>query len=136
MLVEVKRRKQWETDIAVMSDVFLDGAWECFGLEPGRYAPVHPGHPCIAAGTFDVEMTKSPHFGFFTPELANVPGRSDIRWHPANYPVELLGCLGVGQTRAKEYVGQSRLAFQALMVKLSAAIARGEKITAAYTDEP
>ena len=132
MVVEIKR----DADDArsVPSKVYVNGTFECYGLEPARVNPVHTGHPCIAAGTFTAVRNRSPHLGYITPELLDVPGRSDIRWHIANYPKDLLGCLGVGTSRAQDFVGNSKIAFESLMKLLNAAWDAGEEVTAIYSD--
>lgn len=131
MIVDVFRGS--DDPNSVPSKVSVNGIFQCYGLEPARINPVHPGHPCIPAGEYDVIITLSPHLGYETPELLNVPGRSDIRWHVANYPKDVLGCLAVGETRSVDFVGNSKAAFEALMTKLATRLP-GEKITARYHD--
>src|SRR5580700_3380387 len=98
MQVEIKRL--WETPRSVCGEMWIDGQFECFTLEPARVAPVNPGHPCISAGTYRVILTRSPHLGYVTPEVLDVPGRTDIRWHIANKPEEVLGCAALGEKHA------------------------------------
>jgi hypothetical protein len=62
----------------------------------------------IAAGTYPLKWTRSPRFsraatikkGFpmdiFTPEVMNVPGRSGLRIHVANYTRQLEGSIAPG----------------------------------------
>lgn len=56
-------------------------------------------------------------------EITNVPGRTFIMIHPANWPHELLGCISVGTTlgiiSGKYGVGNSRAAFDILMNELT-----------------
>jgi Family of unknown function (DUF5675) len=132
MIVEIKRGP--DDPHSVPSQVFVNGAFQCYGLEPARTNPVHEGHPCISAGTFKVVATKSPHLHYTTPEVLDVPGRTAIRWHIANFPRDVLGCLGVGNTRNVDFVGQSANAFQELMKVLGVAWDAGEEVTAIYTD--
>ena len=132
MIVEIKRDP--DDPHSVPSKVYVNARFQCFGMEPARVNPVHAGHPCISAGTFKLERTKSPHLHYITPELLNVPGRSDIRWHIANFPKDILGCLAVGKTRKADFVGESAAAFEELMKVLDAAWDAGEEITAIYTD--
>ena len=51
---------------------------------------------CIPVGTYEVIKHVSPKFG---PCLwvQDVPGRSEILIHPANYWFDLLGCIGPGE---------------------------------------
>lgn len=132
MLVEIKRDK--DDPNSVPSKVYVDGQFECFGIEPSRTKPVHEGHPCIKAGTFVVRRSWSPHLHYMTPILLNVPDRSDIRWHIANFPKDILGCLGVGTVRKTDEVDNSRVAFDKIMTLLNVAFDAGEEVKAVYTD--
>lgn len=108
--------RKWETSLSVCGELtIVDNSFKCFTIEPSRYTPVHPGHPCIISGLYPVKLTMSPHLGYMTPEILNVPGRSDIRWHIANKPSDLKGCAGVGSERAKDWVSHSGNTFEALM---------------------
>lgn len=127
-----------ETDRSIIGRLTIDGQHLCFDLEPARLHPVHAGHPCIACGVYKVHLTLSPHFGYVTPELIDVPGRTAIRIHRGNKPVDSLGCTLVGLTHGPmpDWVGSSAQAFDLLMAKLRDAEARGEEITAEYHDVP
>ena len=50
----------------------------------------------IPTGTYRGRITKSPHLGYVTPELLNVPGRSGIRMHRGCLPRDSEGCILVG----------------------------------------
>jgi hypothetical protein len=125
-----------ETDRSIIGRVTVDGQQFCFDLEPSRFHPVHAGHPCIPCGTFKLKLTLSPHFGYVTPELIDVPGRSDIRVHKGNKPEDSKGCTLVGETHgpAPDWIGDSHDAFDRLMKLCEDAEARGEEITAEYHD--
>lgn len=99
----------------------MDGQSECFCLEPARVNPVNAGHPCIPVGEYRVILTPSPHLGYLTPELLDVPERSDIRVHIGNYPKDSLGCILVGETNTLDAVGNSHSAFEDLMALLKTA---------------
>jgi hypothetical protein len=124
----------FETDRSITSRVSIDGQQFCFALEPSRFKPVHEGHPCIACGIYKIVLTLSPHFGYVTPELIDVPGRSDIRWHKGNKPEDSKGCTLVGESHGPQpdWVADSKDAFDRLMKLCTAAEARGEAITAEY----
>jgi Family of unknown function (DUF5675) len=91
-----------------------------------RFTPAPPG---IDAGTYQVALTMSPHLGYVCPEVLNVPGRTEIRWHIGNYPKEVLGCCVVGTAVGTNEVENSRTAFDALMTKLE-----GQTMLAEYHD--
>lgn len=123
-----------ETGRSIIGRIRLDGRDFCFDLEPSRLTPVHPGHPAIQCGVFRVRLTMSPHFGYVTPELVDVPGRTAIRIHKGNKPEDSLGCTVVGENYGPQpdWVAHSGDAFDRLMAQLLAAEARGEEITAEY----
>ncbi len=132
MKIEIKRDR--DDPHSVPSRFYVDDAFLCYGIEPARTNPVHEGHPCIDAGTYKVKRSLSPHLNYITPEVLDVPGRTAIRWHIANYPKDILGCLGVGTSRLTDFVGGSTIAFRGLMKILNAAWDRGEEVIAIYTD--
>lgn len=129
-----------ETKRSITGQFFVAGEKQCFYLEPSRTTPVHVGHPCIPAGTYRVIRTMSPHMGYKTPEVLNVPGRTAIRWHIGNKPEDVLGCCVVGtelgnqQGFIADWVGNSKVAFEALMVVLNKAWDAGEEVWATYHD--
>lgn len=127
MKVEVYRIV--ESSESITGEFWIDGLKQCYYLEPSRLMPFHPGHPCIPAGTYRVVLTVSPHLGYVCPEVLNVPGRTAIRWHVGNFPRDVLGCCVVGTELGRNFVGNSRAAFEALMAKLE-----GQDIVAEYHD--
>lgn len=112
------------SDTSTMGLLDIAGLFQCYTLElPMLFDGQQnvPDKTCIPNGTYNVEISRSPRHGFDVPWILGVPDREDIEIHPANDPAELLGCVAVGQTRAKDWVGQSQLAFGALMAKLKTA---------------
>src|SRR6476660_4878109 len=83
--------------------LFTNGYYECFTLENT--------HKIIPAGTYGITLYDSPHNKRVVPLLLDVPGRSEIEIHIANYPHELEGCIAVGQSFGLDVLHQSRLAF-------------------------
>lgn len=55
---------------------------------------------CIPAGTYVCKWTKSGLFKSGTYEVQNVPSRSGIRLHIANYFNQIKGCIALGMTLA------------------------------------
>jgi hypothetical protein len=51
---------------------------------------------CIPAGTYPMEWEYSSKFKQHLWELKNVPNRSEIKFHVANYSRQLNGCIAVG----------------------------------------
>jgi hypothetical protein len=61
------------------------------------------------------------------PLLQHVPGYEGIRLHPGNKPEHTEGCLLPGKTKARDFVGNSQAAFEALFAKIQAAM-NSEKV--------
>lgn len=74
---------------------------------------------CIPEGTYQCHPVRSPKFGEVY-EVKDVPGRSNILFHPGNLPRDTEGCiipgLGYGVIGGLRGVTQSRRAFDTLMV--------------------
>lgn len=92
------------------------------------------GKSCIPPGVYSAVLVQSPHFGRQVYQLTNVPGRSAVEIHPANfagdtslgYRSDLRGCAAPGMLRGsllaspgderqQKAVLQSERAFQAFM---------------------
>jgi hypothetical protein len=115
MQLELNVYRTKESHNSVMGELWLQRCRWFYTLEPSRLTPVHPGHPCIPAGKYRLVLTRSPHLGEITPELLDVPGRSDIRIHVGNWPSDLLGCTAIGEAEEMDFVENSRVAFGRMM---------------------
>lgn len=124
--------RTWETPLSVCGELWLRGLRWFYTLEPARVSPVIPGHPCIPAGTYRVILSRSPRLGYICPEVLDVPGRTGIRWHMANFPRDVEGCVAVGQTHEDDFVGDSAVAFRSMMSVLT----KTEYIFCTYHDAP
>lgn len=82
----------------------------------------------IPAGTYSIELTYSPHFKRAMPLLDGVPGRTDIRIHPANWIYQLEGCIAVGISHEINCLDNSDAAFEPLLKRITAAIDSGESV--------
>ena len=119
--MELAIERRWLTENSTIGELFVDGVYECLILED-RYRPppeakVH-GATCIPCGRHEVQLTHSPKFGRTLPLVVGVPGFEGIRIHPGNHPTDTEGCLLPGLERLPDAVQGSRLAFEALFVKL------------------
>ena len=56
---------------------------------------------CIPIGLYLCRWTLSPRLKRFTYEVLNVPRRSGIRIHSANFPSQVLGCIALGEKYGK-----------------------------------
>ena len=54
---------------------------------------------CIPAGEYPVRLEHSNRFGKELYEIYDVPGRSECKFHAANYARQLNGCIALGKDR-------------------------------------
>jgi hypothetical protein len=75
---------------------------------------------CVPAGIYFCVRRLSPHFGYEVFELQNVPDRTNIEIHRANWVRQLLGCIALGMTRDEQTpaIGHSEQAFNAFMERM------------------
>ncbi len=114
--------------------------WTCATIErPWRGNEARTS--CIPEGEYDLRLRNSPIVqrtskGEFTQgwQVQEVPGRSLIMIHIANYASDLLGCIGVGQRQVvmngQVAVNNSTLCFRSLMGQLQKQAAWKLTITA------
>jgi hypothetical protein len=88
-----------------------------------------PGRTAIPRGTYKMAITHSPRFGVPLPLIINVPGFSGVRIHAGNQSSETEGCILVGHSwSGGDFIGQSRIAFNAIFQILQKAHMAGEPI--------
>ena len=120
------------TPTSTEGDLFVDGVLECHTVEDVvRDGPKVYGKTAIPAGRYKVSVTYSPRFKKDLPILHDVPGFTGIRIHSGNTSADSEGCIIVGAKQTKltdDYVGESRKALAALIVKLKLAQNRGKDI--------
>lgn len=129
--MELILTRRWLSLKSTVGELTIDGAPECVTLED-RYRP--PPEPkilketAIPNGRYEVVIDHSARFGRDMPHVLAVPGFDGIRIHPGNTAADTEGCILVGTTRDQDEILNSRVAFDALYAKLSAALARGEQV--------
>lgn len=125
--------RQWKTDVAVTGTMTVDGVQKYFTLELPESFEGHPNvtnKTCIPAGTYPVQRLWSGHFGAMMPHITDVPGRNEIEIHVANFPHDILGCMGIGMLRTSDAsIGESREAFEEFNEDFENALAAGEAVT-------
>ena len=119
MVITVKRL--YKTDNSVIGEMLIDGIFECFTLEDAERPVKIKGETAIPKGTYRVIINESNRFKRLLPLLIDVPNFEGIRIHSGNSNHDTEGCILVGQTRNKNYIGQSRKAFDKLFKKMQAA---------------
>jgi hypothetical protein len=120
---------------ATIGRLTIDGVFQCFILEDViREDPLRPvsawkvyGETAIPSGRYQIVITHSPTFKKKLPLLIDVPGFSGVRIHSGNEAKHSHGCLLPGRTRGRAFVGESRLAFEALHRAIAAALDSGDE---------
>lgn len=121
--------RRWREGDATIGELLVDGTPECFTLEDRVHdGPKISGQTAIPAGKYGVVLTYSPRFQRELPLLTGVPDFEGVRIHPGNTPKDTEGCILVGRGRAAAAITESRLAFSALLGKITAALLDGEAV--------
>lgn len=128
--MEIRVIRDHFTPGCTIGRLLIDGRFECFTLEDGIRRSKVDGLTAIPAGRYPVTVTHSPRFKRRLPLLAKVPSFSGVRIHPGNSAADTAGCILVGQTRndSSERIGASRVAFEALLPKIEAALRAGDVV--------
>ena len=119
MLITIKRL--YKTDNSTIGELLIDGVFECFTLEDKERDIKIKGETAIPKGTYKVIINESNRFKRLLPLLIDVPNFEGVRVHSGNSNHDTEGCILVGQTRNKNYIGQSRKAFEKLFAKMQKA---------------
>jgi len=113
-----------------IGSISVDGDWECWCIEDEvRDGAKVPGKTAIPAGKYFIQVTMSARFKKPLPLLLAVPNFEGVRIHPGNTAEDTEGCILPGADRYAASVGRSRIAFDALFVKIKEAIAKGERVS-------
>jgi hypothetical protein len=68
----------------------------------------------IPEGTYRGYKRDSSHFGMRVVGI-DVPLRTNIECHPANFPQQLDGCIAIGETKDGNALDNSRMVFDRMM---------------------
>lgn len=143
--MEITVKRNASAQGATIGNMSVNGAWECFTLEPevrqpaeiyhGPFVPAMwvatwkvPHLTAIPRGRYRVTITFSPHFNRLLPLINSVPGFVGVRIHPGNKAADTEGCTLVGQTTEGNLLYKSVAAFDALFAKIQAALAAGQDV--------
>ena len=109
-------QRKWFTNKSTIGELSISEVFLSFVLEPPRGLFQIPFKTAIPAGIYRLELVWSEKFQQYVLELKDVPYRSHILIHPGNtFPEDTSGCLCPGLTRAENYVGQSRVAYNRVL---------------------
>ena len=118
---------------ATMGELFINGERFCYTLEDTvrAHGIKVPGHTCIPEGEYYVKLTMSSRFKRELPMIYTEPnefeiikggiGFKGVRIHRGNKHIDTHGCVLVGMQQKGNMVLQSKLAEEALMLRLSQA---------------
>lgn len=119
--MEMLLKRGKSTEKSTPGELYVDGKVECYTLEDVVRPIKIPGQTAIPAGTYKVIIDMSNRFKRLLPLLIDVPNFSGVRIHPGNTDTDTDGCILVGTTRSPDFIGNSRIAFEALFAKMQAA---------------
>jgi hypothetical protein len=119
MKIEIKRLHK--TANSTIGELLIDGVWECYTLEDIERDVKIKAETAIAKGTYKVIINQSNRFKRLMPLLLNVPNFEGVRIHAGNTNHDTEGCILVGRTRSKDFIGQSRKAYDSLFAKMQKA---------------
>jgi len=119
MQITIKRLHK--TDISTIGELLIDGIFECYTLEDIERPVKIKAETAIPKGTYKVIINMSNRFKRLMPLLLNVPNFEGVRIHAGNTNHDTEGCILVGRTRSKDFIGQSRKAYEKLFKKMQAA---------------
>jgi len=116
------------TDNSTIGDLYIDTEWFCYTLEDTLREPGEKvaGKTAIPAGVYRVVIDFSNRFQKNMPHILDVPGFEGIRIHAGNTAAHTEGCPLLGMTKAKDFIGKSKLAFEAFMPRLSEGLRTGK----------
>lgn len=104
---------------STIGKMLIDGAFFCYTLEDTIRDTKIAGETAIPYGTYKVIVNMSNRFKRLMPLLLNVPNFSGVRIHNGNQKDHTHGCILVGATKGKDFIGDSKVTFNKLMIKLN-----------------
>ena len=107
------------TQNSTIGKMLIDGAFFCYTLEDTIRDTKIAGETAIPYGTYKVIVNMSNRFKRLMPLLLNVPNFEGVRVHNGNTKEHTHGCILVGATKSKDFIGDSKVTFNKLMTKLN-----------------
>ena len=107
------------TENSTIGKMLIDGAFFCYTLEDTIRDVKVQGETAIPYGTYKVIVNMSNRFKRLMPLLIDVKGFEGVRIHNGNTKEHTHGCILVGATKSKDFIGDSKVTFNKLMTKLN-----------------
>lgn len=123
-----------------LSAFYIDGQFQCFGLEDEHRDQKVPGETRIPAGRYEIKLQTvgvlhnkysarfaGVHVGMLA--LQNVPGFAGVMIHVGNTDDDTEGCILLGDVAmASGALGDSVAGYRKAYAKISDKLRRGEKV--------
>lgn len=111
--MELKIIRKEFTENSTIGDFIVGTTHFCYCLEDMVREPgvKVPGKTAIPEGHYQVIIDQSNRFRRAMPHILDVPMFEGIRIHAGNKAVDTEGCILLGMTKSKDFIGQSVLAF-------------------------
>jgi len=136
--MELILNRKIKTDKSTIGELSINGVHECYILEDVDRGlksdmpikeisklKIH-GVTAIPKGRYKIIITWSNRFKKQLPLLVNVLGFAGIRIHSGNAPKDTEGCLLPGTAYSKDFVSESKIAFNKLFDKIKIALLKEE----------
>ena len=132
-MAKIKIIRDTFSDESTIGKLYIDGEYFCETLEDkDRFLEAggkkEYSKTAIPRGVYSVVLHESVRFKKLMPLLLNVPQFEGIRIHSGNKAEDTDGRILVGRTRRRDFIENSRDAFNELMNRLEEAIESNEKI--------
>jgi hypothetical protein len=119
MKIDIKRLHKREHSI--IGELTIDGVWQCYTLENIERDIKIESETAIPRGNYKIIINQSNRFKKLLPLLLDVPGFEGVRLIGEHTNHNTDGCILVGKTRSKDFISQSRKAFDKLFDKMKKA---------------
>lgn len=132
--MHIRAHRNVFTDTSTISSVTVNDDFVCYFLEDTDRkledggTKVY-GRTAIPRGFYEIKMDYSPKYKRNMPHVLDVPGFEGIRIHPGNKADDTEGCLIPGSSYRKDWVSESKVAYENLLSMMLNAWTAGEKVT-------
>lgn len=128
--MELYLKRSVKTDTSTIGKLSVNGKFLCLTLEDKDRDLVNTmaaadvakikvfAKTAIPRGRYKIILNQSTRFKKEMPLLLDVPGFAGIRIHSGNTSEDTEGCILVGENQQANWIGESRKAFNVLMVLL------------------
>lgn len=128
--MELILQRETLTELSTIGKLTLDGEWLAWTLEDKvRDDGVKvAGRTAIPEGRYRVTIDLSSRFKRLMPHILDVPGFEGVRIHSGNTDADTDGCILLGLTKENDFIGNSKLAFEAFYPILQQGLQNGGEV--------